>query len=160
MNLFELTGQYQQVYNLITEQGDEQILTDTLAAINDALEEKADGYAAVIRSLEADNDAIDKEVKRLQQLKTANTNGVKRMKDALKDAMIQTGKTKFKTALNSYSIRNNAPSLDITDESLITNDFYIEQEPKLDKKALLQYVKDNGEFQGVSLKTTQSLVVK
>ena len=58
-NLFELKDNYQQVYDLIAEQEDEQILKDTLASINDAIEEKADGYVAVIKSLEADNNAID-----------------------------------------------------------------------------------------------------
>ena len=59
--LFELKDSYQQVYDLIAEQEDEQILKDTLASINDAIEDKADGYVAVIKSLEADNNAIDEE---------------------------------------------------------------------------------------------------
>ncbi|MCZ2499788.1 hypothetical protein GN316_24415, partial [Xylophilus sp. Kf1] len=42
-NLFELKDSYQQVYDLIVEQEDEQILKDTLESINDAIEEKADG---------------------------------------------------------------------------------------------------------------------
>ena len=52
-NLFELKNSYQQVYDLIAEQEDEQILKDTLSSINDAIEDKADGYVAVIKSLEA-----------------------------------------------------------------------------------------------------------
>ncbi|TBW82332.1 siphovirus Gp157 family protein, partial [Staphylococcus epidermidis] len=79
-NLFELKDNYQQVYDLIAEQEDDQILKDTLASINDAIEEKADGYVAVIKSLEADNKAIDEDIKRLRQRKTSNQNGVKRLK--------------------------------------------------------------------------------
>ncbi|MDU6030040.1 MAG: siphovirus Gp157 family protein, partial [Staphylococcus epidermidis] len=104
--LFELKDSYQQVYDLIAEQEDEQILKDTLASINDAIEDKADGYVAVIKSLEADNNAIDEEIKRLRQRKTSNQNGVKRLKESLQEVMEQTGKEKFKTALNSYSIAN------------------------------------------------------
>ncbi|MEV7495747.1 siphovirus Gp157 family protein, partial [Streptomyces anulatus] len=48
-NLFELKDSYQQVYDLIAEQEDEQILKDTLSSINDAIEDKADGYVAVIK---------------------------------------------------------------------------------------------------------------
>lgn len=66
-NLFELKDSYQQVYDLIAEQEDEQVLKDTLSSINDAIEDKADGYVAVIKSLEADNNAIDEEIKRLRQ---------------------------------------------------------------------------------------------
>ena len=71
-NLFELKDSYQQVYDLIAEQEDEQILKDTLSSINDAIEDKADGYVAVIKSLEANNNAIDEEIKRLRQRKTSS----------------------------------------------------------------------------------------
>ena len=149
-NLFDLSTDYQQLYDLIAEQEDEQILKDTLASINDAIEDKADGYVAVIKTLEGDNKAIDEEIKRLRQRKTSNQNGV----------MEQTGKEKFKTALNSYSIANNPPSLDITDESLIPKQYYIEQQPKLDKKELLKVVKDGLEIKGVELKQSRSLRVR
>ena len=159
-NLFELKNSYQQVYDLIAEQEDEQILKDTLSSINDAIEDKADGYVAVIKSLEADNNAIDEEIKRLRQRKTSNQNGVKRLKESLQEVMEQTGKEKFKTALNSYSIANNPPSLDVTDESLIPKQYYIEQKPKLDKKELLKAVKDGLEIKGVELKQSRSLRVR
>ena len=159
-NLFELKDNYQQVYDLIAEQEDEQILKDTLASINDAIEEKADGYVAVIKSLEADNNAIDEEIKRLRQRKTSNQNGVKRLKESLQKVMEQTGKEKFKTSLNSYSIANNPPSLDIIDETLIPKQYYVEQKPKLDKKELLKAVKGGLELKGVELKQSRSLRVR
>lgn len=159
-SLFDLSTDYQQLYELIAEQEDEQILKDTLASINDAIEDKADGYVAVIKTLEGDNKAIDEEIKRLRQRKTSNQNGVKRLKESLQEVMEQTGKEKFKTALNSYSIANNPPSLDITDESLIPKQYYIEQQPKLDKKELLKVVKDGLEIKGVELKQSRSLRVR
>ena len=159
-SLFDLSTDYQQLYDLIAEQEDEQILKDTLASINDAIEDKADGYVAVIKTLEGDNKAIDEEIKRLRQRKTSNQNGVKRLKESLQEVMEQTGKEKFKTALNSYSIANNPPSVDITDESLIPKQYYIEQQPKLDKKELLKVVKDGLEIKGVELKQSRSLRVR
>ncbi|MDK7194617.1 siphovirus Gp157 family protein, partial [Lactobacillus gasseri] len=96
-NLFELSTNYQQIYNLISEQENELILKDTLASINDALENKADSYVAIIKSLEADNKVIDEEIKRLRQRKSTNENGIKRLKESLQQAMEETGKEKFKT---------------------------------------------------------------
>ncbi|MDW8564671.1 siphovirus Gp157 family protein [Staphylococcus shinii] len=159
-NLFELTGNYKQVYDLITEQGDEQILNDTLASINDALEDKADGYVAVIKTIEADNQVIEDEIKRLAQRKTVNQNSIKRLKESLKESMEITGKIKFKTALNSFNIQKNPPSLTISDETLIPKEFYTEQQPKLNKKELLKHVKENGEIKGVQIKQTEGLRVK
>lgn len=158
--LFNLKDDYKQVYDLIAEQGDEQVLNDTLASINDALEDKADGYVAVIKSLESDNTAIDEEIKRLQQRKTTNKNGIDRLKETLKETMESTGKTKFKTALNSYNIQNNPPSLNILDEKLIPKDYWISQAPKLNKKDALAELKEGKEIPGVEVKQTRSLRVR
>lgn len=158
--LFILTDNYKQVYDLIAEQGDEQALNDTLESINDALEDKADGYVSVIKSLESDNKAIDDEIKRLQQRKTTNKNGIDRLKESLKVYMEATGKTKFKTALNSYNIQNNPPSLNVIEEKHIPSDFWLSQAPKLDKKALLKHIKENDDVDGVEIKQTQSLRVR
>ncbi|MGS0657086.1 siphovirus Gp157 family protein [Staphylococcus arlettae] len=158
--LFNLTDDYKQVYDLIAEQGDEQVLNDTLSSINDALEDKADGYVAVIKTLEGDNKAIDDEIKRLQQRKTTNKNGIDRLKESLKEAMETTGKTKFKTALNSYTIASNAPSKDITDLKLIPDEYWVSQAPKINSKLLLDDLKAGKEIPGVELKRTQSLRVR
>ncbi|MCY1570609.1 siphovirus Gp157 family protein [Staphylococcus pettenkoferi] len=158
--LFNLKDDYKQVYDLIAEQGDEQVLNDTLASINDALEDKADGYVAVIKSLESDNAAIDEEIKRLQQRKTTNKNGIDRLKETLKETMESTGKTKFKTALNSYNIQNNPPSLNVLDEKLIPKDYWISQAPKLNKKDALAELKEGKEIPGVEVKQTRSLRVR
>ncbi|GEP80776.1 siphovirus Gp157 family protein [Staphylococcus carnosus] len=160
VTLFNLKDSYKEVYELIAEQGEEQALNDTLASINDALEDKADGYVSVIKSLESDNKAIDEEIKRLQQRKTTNKNGIDRLKESLKEAMESTGKTKFKTALNSYNIQNNPPSLHVTDEKHIPKDFWLSQAPKIDKKALLKHLKEENEVPGVEIKQTQSLRVR
>ncbi|OFN55971.1 hypothetical protein HMPREF2552_04510 [Staphylococcus sp. HMSC062E10] len=159
-NLFELSTNYQQIYNLISEQENELILKDTLASINDALENKADSYVAIIKSLKADNKAIDEEIKRLRQRKSSNENGIKRLKESLQLAMEETGKEKFKTSLNSYSIAKNSPSLDVQDESLIPKQYYVEQKPKLNKTELLKAVKDGLEIKGVELKQNRSLRVR
>ncbi|EGQ4030022.1 hypothetical protein GCZ93_09045 [Staphylococcus pseudintermedius] len=159
-SLFNLTDAYQQVYDLIAEQGDETVLIETLQSINDALEEKADGYVAVIKTLEADNVAIDEEIKRLRQRKTSNQNGISRLKESLQFSMESTGKEKFKTALNSYSIANNPPSLDVTEESLIPKEYWVSQAPKLNKKDLLKDIKNGADIKGVEVKQTRSLRVR
>lgn len=158
--LFNLTDDYKQVYELIAEQGDEQALIDTLSSINDALEDKADGYVAVIKSLESDNKAIDEEIKRLQQRKTTNKNGIDRLKVSLQDSMETTGKTKFKTALNSYNIQNNPPSLNVINEKLIPKDYWVSQAPKLNRKDALAELKAGNTIPGLEVKQTRSLRVR
>lgn len=159
-NIFELSHAYIQVLELIQDGADDKALQDTLDSINDSLENKADGYYAIVKTLEVENEVIDREIKRLQERKKNNNNEINRLKTTLVDAMTFTGKLRIKTKLHSYLIRNNPPSLDITDDSKIPKQFYKEQTPKLDKRELLAYVKTNGEFEGVGLKQTQSLGVR
>ncbi|PTH23570.1 siphovirus Gp157 family protein, partial [Staphylococcus auricularis] len=85
--IFELTDKYREVYDLITEQGDMQVLTDTLDSINDALEDKADGYIGVIKTLESDKDTKEKEIKQVRQRKTTNQNRIQRLKVSLQYTM-------------------------------------------------------------------------
>ena len=50
MNLYELSSAYQQIQTMI-EDGQEG-LADTLESLNDAIEDKAVGYAKVIKNVE------------------------------------------------------------------------------------------------------------
>ena len=105
-NIFELTGEYRQLLAMMEDpEIDEQAVADTMEGIEMEIEQKADNYAWMIRSLDSNNEAIDKEIARLQALKKRNTNFIERLKENLMFCMRATGKEKFKTALNSFGIR-------------------------------------------------------
>ena len=86
---------------------DEQAIMDTLEAIEGAIEDKADGYAMIIKSLDADAKGIDAEIKRLQSRKQVLANRSSRLKDNLEDAMRRLGKTKIDTLLFSFRIQKS-----------------------------------------------------
>lgn len=159
-NIYELTESYKQVFDAISSGEDDQVYLDTLQSINDSIEDKADNYMRVIKNLEGDNEALDKEIKRLQARKKTNQNGIKRMKEDLQLTMEQTNKLAFKTPLFSYGIQNNAPSLDNLDIDKIPKKYFVEQDPKLDKKSLLNDLKEGQEINGATMKQTQSLRVR
>jgi hypothetical protein len=105
-NIFKLTAEYRQLLEMMEDpEIDEQAVADTMEGIEMEIEQKADNYAWMIRSLDSNNEAIDKEIARLQSLKKRNTNFIGRLKENLMFAMRSTGKEKFKTALNSFGIR-------------------------------------------------------
>lgn len=161
-NIYQLSSDYLTVLNMITQEHEEldQSYIDTLESIDEALEVKADNYIKVIKSLESDNEAIEEEIKRLRQRKTTYDAHIKRMKESLQNMMEDTGKTRFKTALNSYNIQNNPPSLNVIDEKLIPKDFWLSQAPKLNKKVALVELKEGKEIPGVEVKQTRSLRVR
>ena len=67
MTIYEIEERYRMLYELMEDPDiDEETIRDTMEAIDAALEDKADGYAKVMTQLEADADAIRKEVQRLE----------------------------------------------------------------------------------------------
>src|SRR5699024_976008 len=108
-------------------------LEDTLHSILDAIEDKADGYAKVIRNIEAQAQAIKEEEKRLSNRRKSLENSIKRMKKSLEEVMIQHDKRRIKTDLFTFNIQDNPASVKVIDEDKIPKDYLIEQAPKIDK---------------------------
>lgn len=157
MNIYELTQSYQQIMEMI-EEGQEG-LEDTLESLNDAIEDKAVGYAKVMRNLEAQASAIKEEEKRLSERRKSLENNVKRMKESLQENMIHNDMKKIKTDLFTFNIQKNPPSLNIENEELIPKRFYEEQLPKLNRKELLKELKES-DIPGVEIKQGESLRIR
>lgn len=157
--LYELTNDYTALLEM-AEDADEQALRDTLEGIEGEIEDKADGYAKVLRELEKDSAGLDAEIKRLQAKKTAIANATNRIRTNLQDAMIATGKTKFKTSLFSFGIQKNPPFVVIDDDQIIPIDYLVVQDPKPDKKRMLAELKAGKELPFARLKQTESLRIR
>lgn len=157
--LYELTGQYQQLLELESEI-DEQTFIDTLQSIDEAIEDKAENLAKVIKEMEATITTIANEVNRLQSKKQVVANRVSNLKTYLQGEMEKVNKTKVKGALFTVNIQNNPPSLKVENTDKIPKSFYIEQEPTLDKKALKEAVKNGEVIEGVALVQTQSVRIR
>ncbi len=158
--LYELKSEYIQLLEMA---GDPDIspeaLRDTMDAINGELEDKADGYAKVIRELEAEEAGLDAEIKRLQARKSAVSGNKGRIKNALESAMRETGKLKFKTALFSFGIQKNPPSVAILSEN-IPLDYLVVPDPQPDKKRILAELKAGASFDWAELRQTESLRIR
>lgn len=158
--LYEIVGEFKELLEMASEENmDQKLISDTLQGVEFEFEEKADGYAKVVKMLEGDVEAIDKEIKRLTEKKNTIKNNISGIKKNLENAMITTGKTKFKTLLFGYNIQKNPASVSIDDETLIPKDFWVEQEPKLDKKSLAAFLKEN-EVSWAHLTQTESLRIR
>ena len=146
MNLYELTAVYQRLQNQI-EQGED--VEGILAVIGDELESKADGYARVIRNMEAQAAAFKEEEKRIAEKRKRLENGVERLRENLYNSMKITGKEKFKTDLFSFAIQKNGGKipviLDVKDTSELPDDLVkITETPDLD--AIRKYIEDTGDL--------------
>ena len=157
--LYELTDQYQQLLELESEI-DEQTFIDTLQSIDEAIEDKAENLAKVIKEMEATITTIANEVNRFQSKKQVVANRVSNLKTYLQGEMEKVNKTKIKGELFTVNIQNNPPSLRVDRTDNIPKDFFVEQEPTLDKKALKEAVKNGEVIEGVALVQTRSLRIR
>lgn len=143
-NLYELTSNYETVLNMLyDEEIDEQMLFDTLESIEGEIEEKADGYAKIIKELEAKQKARKEEAKRLTDSAKVFENRVKALKNNLFNAMKETGKTKFATNLFSFNIAKNGGKQALTIDGEVPEEYtktIIENDTDKIRKAL-----ENGE---------------
>lgn len=157
MNLYELSVAFQEVQNM---ELDPEVMKDTLDSINDAIENKAENIAKLIRNLESDVSAYKEEEDRLKTKRQATENKVKWLKTYLEDNMKLTGKTKFKSGMFNFSIQKNPVSVNITDERIIPEEFLIQQPPKVDKTSLKEVLKNEIEVPGAELKQTEGLRIR
>ena len=162
--IYELTSDYLNLLELAEDPDiDEQAFLDTLEGIEGALEDKADNSAKCMRMLEADAKGIKAEEERLAKRRKTIEGNVSRMKSALQYAMEATGKTKFKTQLFSFGIRKNPPSvvIDAVNVRDFPDEYIIESEPILDKKALKDALKAGEDLSGLChLEQSESLSIR
>ena len=157
MNLYELSLSFQEVQNMDL---DPEVMQDTLDSIEDAIENKAENIAKLVRNLESDVSAYKEEEDRLKTKRQATENKVKWLKTYLEDNMKLTGKTKFKSGMFNFSIQKNPASVNITDEKIIPEEFLIQQPPKVDKTSIKEILKRGIEVPGAELKQTEGLRIR
>lgn len=159
-NLYNLSTKHRQLLNMLDEGYSIEDLQDTLDSIEVDMNTKVDNTVGLIRSIEADTDAIDKEIKRLQALKKQKNNFIGRLKQHLQDALEVQQKDNYRTATNYIYKRNNQPSVNITNEALIDKAYRIPQPDKYDKKTMKEDILAGADVEGAELVNSTSLVVK
>lgn len=146
--LYELTGEFLTLMDMLEDEDcDEQCIIDTLESIEYEIEEKADGYAKIIKSLEGNVDSLSKEADRLVARKKTLENRIKWLKQNLEMCMRATGKRKFATDLFSFNIQKNGGKRKLTvdvDIELIPEEYRIKQPDVVDGDKLRDYLKENG----------------
>ena len=145
MKLYELTDQYDEVINLLYDgETDEQTILDTLESIEGEIEDKADNYARIIKNLSAEAEMV-KEADRLDRRRKSLEARADWLKRTLKANMEFIGKTKFKTALFSFSISKNGgkqPMMITENLGEIPNKYLIQQDPLINKEAIRELLKE------------------
>ena len=161
MTLYEMTDNYKAVLEMAQNPDiDEQAIKDTLEAIQGDIKEKADGYAKVIKELDGEADKLTAEIKRLTDRKNTIQNNIAYMKQSLKEAMTATGNLKFRTDLFSFNIQKNPPALIVDNEETIPSEYLIPQEPKIDKKAIIDFLKNGNKVPYAHIEQSEGVRIR
>lgn len=140
--LYELTEQYEDILNMLYDgQTDEQLIFDTLESMEGEIEDKADNYAKLIKTMQSDAEMIKLEEERLYNRRKALENRAVTLKNTLQSNLEFIGKTKFKTVLFSFNVQANGGKqpLEITDNlGDIPGKYLIPQPPVPDNEAIRQ----------------------
>lgn len=165
--LYELTDDYLRLLDMADDPDiDEQAFIDTLEAIDGEIEDKADNYAKLIKELECKADGLDKEAKRISERRDRIRATIDRMKRSLENAMIATGKTKFKTMLFSFGIQKNAPSvvLDFDEKDARAIDelpeMFVNVKKTVNKTAIKEAINAGLEFDFAHLASSESIRIR
>ena len=149
--LYELSTGYKNIEYLLENGEDSEELAAVLNSLDAEIEDKAENIAKLIKNYEADIEAFKEEEKRIAERRRTLENDVKRLKEYLFNNMKLTGKTKFKKGTFSFNIAKNPPSVEIVNQDIISSDYKTYTEV-LDRKAILQDLKNGKDVQGAILK--------
>ena len=135
-------------------------LDERLTITKNALEYKANQYAHVIKTLDHEVDAIDKEIERLQAMKKARSNAKDRLKKAVADAMQIFEITEIKGEfMKLYFKKTEAVVID--DEKLLPSTYQREKITYTPNKTAIKEAIENGEeIPGSHIQENYNLQIK
>ena len=108
-SLFDLAGEYKELYAMLTEaeEDEQQTVEDTLEAVIGEIEVKAEGYVCLLNRLDMELSACKKHRDEWARAYTVRENAIKRLKQRAADAMMQMGKTELSAGDNVIKLKNN-----------------------------------------------------
>jgi len=113
---------------------------------------KEDGIYWFYRDNEKKMEMIDEHMAKCKKIKKMLNNSNERMKQLVINAHEQTESMPKHSVFNPLKIRKSSGSVEITNESEIPNEYWIEVvSKKIDKKRILKELRDGNEIPGVRL---------
>lgn len=157
MNLYEIKQEFEKAIEECVDMETGEIINPTrLDELNMVLTDKRENVALYIKNLSAEAKAIDEETKNLTNRKRVLNNKVEGLKKYLADNLEG---HKFETAKVVVSFRKSE-QLEINSIEHIPTEYLISQEPKIDKVALKNSIKQGAVINGVQIITKQNIQIK
>ena len=158
--LYELTQNYNNLLELVDNPDvPTEMLEESLNSIDDEIDTKAENIAKVIKSIESDIAGLKGEEKRLADRRKSLEGRIDNLKEYVEGSMRAVGKEKIRGKVFTLGIQRNAPSVDVIDEDVIPEQYFITKK-ELSKKDVLVALKKGEEVPGAAIKQTESLRIR
>ena len=152
MRLYEIGERYHNLAVLLEDEDmDEEAIVAALESVKDEFGDKARNIARFIQNLKAEEEAIAAEEERLAKRKRAVRNKREGLTTYLLANMLATNITKIPDPVLPISLRKSPPSVEIDPQAQVPDRFLIPQDPKVNKRALLEALKAGEKIPGVRL---------
>ena len=168
MTLYELMTDYKNFLTAV-ENGDipEEAIADTLECIEASIDEKIDNIACMLKSLEADEQAIKVEEDRLVARRKVKANMRERIKTYLTDMLLAMGKTEFESPRNKITFRKSPGKVVLDDEkafiewaSVNDDSLLTYGKPTVNKTAIKEAIESGKEINGAKIVVSQNMQLK
>lgn len=161
MKLYELTENYRNLQELLENPDIPQdVIWEALNSLEGDIFEKLENIVKLLISIEADVKIVKEEKQRLAAKQSSLENRCANLKNFMEGALKALGKDKVKSGLFTLSIQKNPSSVGVVDLKAIPEDYLKFKEPDIDKKAILEDLKQGREVPGAELIQTESLRIR
>lgn len=160
--LYELTEMYKNIWDLVgNDEADMDMLEMALQQIEDSLEQKAEGMAKIIKSIDGDIASLKEEEQRLAKRKKSLENKQANIKRYIQDQFTLADIDKVKTPLFTIALQNNPPSVKVIDENIIPSIFRIETlNVSIAKKEIMDAIKSGQQVPGAEVQQSKSIRIR
>lgn len=162
MNLYEITESFKNLQEALENSEEEslsELITQSLADVNDTFETKVENIVKYSKNLNAEASAIKEEIDRLNQRYKTLVKKSTRLEEYLFNALKYADRNSVKAGIFEVSIKKNPVSLKVIDETMIPRD-YFKVKYDLDKATLKEALKNGETITGVELEAKEQLKVK
>ncbi|MCQ2485728.1 MAG: siphovirus Gp157 family protein [Clostridia bacterium] len=135
---------------------DSETFADTFEAMS---ADKIEGYCQIIRQLSADEGMFKAEIDRLNKHKKVCENAQARLKQRLIDYLTTADVDRIKAGTFTVSV-SSTPSVNITDEEKIPNEYRIAQPYKIDKNAIKTALRTDITVPGAEIVYTKGVRIR
>lgn len=159
-SLYQLTNQYLALVDMANaaledengiEIDDLEMFIDTLDAIEDSMESKAENIGKLIKNLEGDVAVFKAEEQRLQKRRKSMENRIERLKRYTKEMLELAGKDRMSAGVFNIRLQKNPPSIRIVDETKIPSTYKQPQPDKIMNQEILKDLKNGVVIPGAEI---------